>query len=330
MNQAQDFFPLIRTLPILEKLKIAADLEIAFLGQQRAKLSGISTDLQQLIAAYNAQKSLLGHAAHWYGEQIWWLKIIVSIVAAGIAILLYIPCIISMALSLTISFLLLDHHAVATVRDRLITEDLVAQNNSVQEMLGLLNGTRENLEKGLAVLCQMNQEMGVENLRLRDNVDSVTRQVNGYKAINVSLNQTIKTLQENEEHLNLQLTTLSEQLAQYEKLVASGSYSFAADSQKFKEATASLEADSKQLKTVTNQLSHHLNQTVRDLTSSPYISQEDIGTTNAEITSALRDSKELQKTIDGLDFDSTNNHFSLLESQTNRASPQRVTKSGNY
>ncbi len=158
MNQAQDFFPLIRTLPILEKSKIAADLEIAVLGQQRAKLSGISTDLQQLIAAYNAQKSLLGHAAHWYGEQIWWLKIIVSIVAAGIAILLYIPCIISMALSLTISFLLLDHHAVATVRDRLITEDLVAQNNSVQEMLGLLNGTRENLEKGLAVLCQMNRK----------------------------------------------------------------------------------------------------------------------------------------------------------------------------
>ena len=139
MNQAQELIPLIRTLPTLEELKIAADQQIAVLSQQRAKLDDISTELQKLIAAYNAQKSLLGHAAHWYGEQIWWLKIIVSIVAAGIASLLYIPFIISMALSLTISFLLLDHHAVATVRDRLITEDLVAQNNSVQEMLGLLD-----------------------------------------------------------------------------------------------------------------------------------------------------------------------------------------------
>ncbi|NDH66985.1 MAG: hypothetical protein EBY22_03565 [Gammaproteobacteria bacterium] len=330
MNQAQELIPLIRTLPTLDELKIAADLQIAVLGQQRAKLDGISTDLQQLIAAYNAQKSLLGHAAQWYGEQIWWLKIIVSIVAAGIAILLYIPFIISMALSLTISFLLLDHHAVATVRDRLITEDLVAQNNSVQEMLGLLNGTRENLEKGLAVLCQMNQEMGVENLRLRDNVDSVTRQVNEYKAINVSLNQTIKTLHKNEEHLNIQLTTLSEQLAQYEDIVASGSHSFAADNQKFKETTAALQADRKQLEKVANQLSHHLNQTGRGLSSSAYSSPEDIHTPNAETTSALRDSEELQKTIDGLDFDPTDDYLSLLESQTNGVSPQKVTKSGNY
>ncbi|MEI6093903.1 MAG: hypothetical protein WCR08_00330 [Gammaproteobacteria bacterium] len=330
MNQAQELIPLIRTLPTLEELKLAADQQIAVLSQQRAKLDDISTELQKLIAAYNAQKSLLGHAAHWYGEQIWWLKIIVSIVAAGIAILLYIPFIISMALSLTISFLLLDHHAVATVRDLLITEDLVAQNNSVQEMLGLLNGTRENLEKGLAVLCQMNQEMGVENLRLRDNVDSVTRQVNEYKAINVSLNQTIKTLHENEEHLNIQLTTLSKQLAQYEDIVASGSNSFAADNQKFKKTTAALQADSKQLEKVANQLSHHLNQTGRGLSSSAYSSPEDIHTPNAETTSALRDSKELQKTIDGLDLDFTDDYLSLLESQTNGVSPQRVTKSGNY
>jgi|GEM_PF-5264582 len=323
MIQAQELIPLIGTLPTLEELKIAADLQIAVLGQQRAKLDGISTDLQQLIAAYNAQKSLLGHAAQWYGEQIWWLKIIVSIVAAGIAILLYIPFIISMALSLTISFLLLDHHAVATVRDRLITEDLVAQNNSVQEMLGLLNGTRENLEKGLAVLCQMNQEMGVENLKLRDNVDSVTRQVNEYKAINVTLNQTIKTLHENEERLNLQLTTLSEQLAQYEDIVASGSHSFAADNQKFEETTAALQADRKQLEKVANQLSHHLNQTGRGLSSSAYSSPEDIHTPNAETTSALRDSKELQKKIDDLDLDFTDDYFSLLESQTKGVSPAK-------
>ena len=325
MNQAQELIPLIRTLPTLEELKLAADQQIAVLSQQRAKLDGISTDLQQLIAAYNAQKSLLGHAAQWYGEQIWWLKIIVSIVAAGIAILLYIPFIISMALSLTISFLLLDHHAVATVRDRLITEDLVAQNNSVQEMLGLLNGTRENLEKGLAVLCQMNQEMGVENLRLRDNVDSVTRQVNEYKAINVSLNQTIKTLQENEELLNLQLANLSEQLAQYDEIVASGSQSFAEDSQQFKKTTESLQENSKQLQTVTNQLSLHLKQTDRDLVSSTYSSPDDMHTPNAATTSALRDSTELQKKID--DLDPTDDYLSLLESQTNGVSPQRVTKS---
>ena len=98
MNQAQELIPLIRTLPTLEELKIAADQQIAVLSQQRAKLDDISTELQKLIAAYNAQKSLLGHAAHWYGEQIWWLKIIVSIVAAGIASLLYIPFIISMAI----------------------------------------------------------------------------------------------------------------------------------------------------------------------------------------------------------------------------------------
>ncbi|MBP6918761.1 MAG: hypothetical protein KBB94_07590 [Legionellaceae bacterium] len=326
MDNVQELLPLITNLPTLEELKAAAGEQIAVLSQQRAKLDGISTDLQKLIEAYNAQKSLLGHAAHWYGEQIWWLKIIVSIIAAGIAILLYIPFIISIALSFTISFVLIDHHAVATIRDRLITDDLVAQNNSVQEMLGLLNGTRENLEHGLAVLCRMNQEMGLENLKLRDNVESITQQVEEYSAINVSLNKTIENLQANEAHLTLQLVTLSEELRKYESMIADGSSSFAEESQAFKATTASLEEDGRQLQLVAQTLSHYVGR-FPDMTgsvlSSNNSSPADQHKQQEATNSALRDSQKLLQEID--DIDLTDDYLSSLESQTQALSPPRRT-----
>ncbi len=325
MDNVQEFLPLITNLPSLEELKAAADEQIAVLSQQRVKLDGISTDLQKLIAAYNAQKSLLGHAALWYGEQIWWLKIIVSIIAAGIAILLYIPSIISIALSLAISFVLIDHHAVATIRDRLITDDLVAQNNSVQEMLGLLNGTQDNLEHGLAVLCRMNHEMGLENLKLRDNVDRITQQIEEYSAINVSLNETIENLQANEVHLTMQLVTLSEELRKYESMIADGSISFAKQSQAFKATTASLEEDGRQLQLVAQKLSRHVSQ-FPDMTgsvlSSNNSSPEDQHKQKEATNSALRASQTLLEQIDSIN---TDHYLSSLESQAEALSPPRRT-----
>jgi hypothetical protein len=327
MVTLDELVPLVINLPSLEELKAAAERQIAVLNQQKTKLDGIATDLKALIERYNAQKSYLGHAAHWYGEQEWWLKLTVTIVAAGIGILLYIPAIISIALSLAFSFLLIDHYNVASTRDRLISEDLVAQNHSVETMLNLLNGTRENLEKGLKSLCKMNQDMGAENIRLRQNVDTVTRQVEEVKVMNTSLQATIKNFEANEKKLNLQLIAMSEELKKYEDMVGDSTRSFTTNNAVFQKTTNLMVENSKELSTYTEQLQQHLRQfpampgSAHSSThSSPEDSLSKQGTANSAI--ALRNAQNLQKEIK--DVDTSDDYLSALESQAQSLSPPRT------
>lgn len=323
METLEELVPLVINPPSLEELKAAAERQIAVLNQQKTKLDGIATDLKDLIERYNAQKSYLGHAAHWYGEQEWWLKLTVTIVAAGIGILLYIPTIISIALSLAFSFLLIDHYNVASTRDRLISEDLVAQNHSVETMLNLLNGTRENLEKGLKSLCKMNQEMGTENMRLRQNVDIVTRQVEEVKVINTNLQTTIKKFEANEQRLNLQLIAMSEELKKYEDMVGDSTRSFATSNAVFQKTTHAMVENSKELSTYTQQLQQHLRQ-FPAMPGSAHSSPEDSSSKQVAENSAmaLRNAQRLQKEIN--DFDTSDDYLSALESQAQSLSPPRI------
>lgn len=249
-----ELLPVVIGTPSLEDLKAAANRQILILSEQKNKLDGIHTDLEQLIQKYNAQKSYFGHAAHWYGEQEWWLKLTVTLLIAGIGSLLYIPVIISIALSLTLSFLLIEHDTVAKERDRLITEDLTAQNRSVEVMLGLLNGTRENLEKGLTSLCEMNLRMGEENTRLRTQVDTVTHQVATVTELNENLQAIIQSLQANELEMTRQLRDMEKALKKYEQMLSEGTRSFATSNQLFQTTTDAMRVNSEVLDHFTKQV----------------------------------------------------------------------------
>lgn len=333
--QEQLPFPLapnLATLLSLDDLQTAAANQIADLMQQSTTLDGISTDLSILITRYNAQKSYLGYAAQWYGEKSWWLQITLIIVAAGIANLLYLPAIISLALSLVVSFLLLNHHQVSNEHDRLISEDLVNQNESVQEMQGLLLNTKENLENNLLILCKMNQDMGRENIRLRHNVDAVTQQVEEQKSLNSSLKLTIEDLQTQEIQLNEQLSTLQEELINYKSMIENGTLAFARNDRTLRQTTASLVADSEKFHagatkfcTVTEQLNRKVagfpEMTTVSPSSQSWLANENSSSKSAK---ALQAYQRLQSRMGEVDI--TDAQLSTLDQEIEHRSPPRKGK----
>ena len=238
-------------LPSLENLQAQTAAQIAGLLLQKQKLGDVSTQVASLIARYNAQKSYFGRAAYWYGEQVWWLQLTLSILAAGIAILLYIPTIISIAISLATSFLLIQHHHIAQQRDQLISRDLNAQNEAVQTMMQDLETAKIGLEEKLLVLCKMNQTLGDENMRLRNTVSVVKAEVETYKSLSEEQVRTIEDLKEKETRLNTQLDELQTHLTQYKELVEHGASTFTQNNERFTQLTAQLQTDSKKLRECT-------------------------------------------------------------------------------
>lgn len=242
---------LVSSLPSLEELQKEASLQIANLLLQKRKLGDISTKVNNLITRYNAQKSYLGYAAQWYGEQVWWLQIAVSTVATGIAIILYVPTIISIALSLVASFLLINHHQVSQERDRLISRDLNSQNQAVQTMLTKLETAKKKLEENLEILCKLNQAMCGDNIKLRNTVVTVTEKSKELEIFIESQAQQISTLQANEQLLSQQLKDLELQFTQYKDLVEESAKSFAQNNQEFGAVTARMTVHSEELRNVT-------------------------------------------------------------------------------
>lgn len=242
------------SLPSLEILQKEAALQIANLLVQRTKLGDISTKVSDLITRYNAQKSYLGYAAQWYGEQVWWLQIAVSTVATGIAIVLYVPTIISIALSIVASFLLINHHQVSQERDRLISRDLNSQNQAVQTMLTDLETAKKKLEDNLTKLCELNIKMDTEIIQLRDNVAKVTQKSKEFEALSENQAQQISALEAKEKLLNQQLKDLEIQFTLYKDIVESSSKSFEQNNQDFSVATAQMGEHSKTLQEVTSHI----------------------------------------------------------------------------
>lgn len=245
----------INIIPSIEVLQAAAQEQIRVLIEQKSSLENISTDLSDLIQRYNAQKSYLGHAAYWYGEQEWWVKIVVSTLAAAVTNLLLLPAILSMALSLVASFLLQNHYQVSKERDQMICKDLQEQNDSVQVSLLLLNTTKENLEQSLQTLCQMNIDMGKENIKLRENITTLTLQADQYKSTTNQLQSTIHELQSKEHTLSYQISIIEAQLRNYAKMLEEGTLQFTTANNDFRTATDALTISADQLRTVTSQFS---------------------------------------------------------------------------
>lgn len=241
----------VSSLTSLEALQQEASLQIANLLLQKRKLGDISTQVNNLITRYNAQKSYLGYAAQWYGEQVWWLQIALSTVATGIAIILYVPTIISIALSLAASFLLINHHQVSQERDRLISRDLNSQNNAVQTMLTELETAKKKLEENLEVLCKLNQDMCNDNIKLRNTVATVTEKSKEFESRIESQAQQILTLQDNEQLLSQQLKDLEIQFTQYKDMLEESAKAFVQNNQEFGKATAQMTVDSVELRNVT-------------------------------------------------------------------------------
>lgn len=230
----------VSSLKSLEALKLEATKQIANLLTQKQGLSNILTKVNTLIERYNAQKSYLGYASHWYGEQVWWMQIAVSIIAAGVAMILYIPTIISIALSLVTSFLLINHHHSTKERDRLISQDLESQNQAVKTMLTQLEATKRTLEGNIKSLCELHQKMCDQNIELRTTLSGVTAQAAEFKELSTKQSQQIKELQEKEQALYQQLEALQTEFSQYQKIVQESSEQFVQENQSFSETAANL------------------------------------------------------------------------------------------
>ncbi len=241
-------------VPALETLQNEALRQILALNQQEDSLRNYSTNVIQLIQRYNAKKSYLGYAAHWYGEQTWWLKIVASIVFTGVAILLSIPTIISIVLSLVIPFLLINHNQVTQERDQLISHDLEAQNASVEHSVNLLNTTKTELQKTLQVLCTMNLEMTQDNIRLRDNLKKAECNLQEYQKNSVILEENIELLKAKEATLIAQLGTLSQEFAEYQSMIQTSASSFVKHEYEVGLTTTSLQQDSQNLSAITRRL----------------------------------------------------------------------------
>ena len=333
--QEQGPFPLapsLTTLLSLDELQTAATSQIAALMQQSTSLDSLSADLNILITRYNAQKSYLGYAAQWYGEKSWWLQITLIIVAAGIANLLYLPAITSLALSLVVSFLLLNHHQVSQEHDRLISEDLVNQNASVQQMQQLLLTTKDNLQSNLLILCKMNQDMCRENIRLHDNVDKVTQQVEEQKSLNSSLKLTIEDLQAQVILSNEQISAFQQELMNYKSMIEDGSLAFVTNNRTLGHITASLVTDSKKLREGATKFCTATDQLNRKVAAFPELTQVSPGSQSllsnenrsSKSADALQGYARLQSRIGGVNI--TDEQVYALDNEIEYRSPQRKEK----
>lgn len=299
----------------LNHLKQKTREQIGVLSQQSATLDGISTDLKTLITRYNAQKSYLGYAAQWYGEQEWWLQITVSIIGAGIGTLLYIPFIISVALSCVVSFLLLEHYQFTTVRDQLIITDLERQNSFVETIKGLLLNTKASLEDNLAIVWQMAERMNEENGQLKASNAAMSQEVETYKELTKNLQASVTSLQEKEATFRLQITGLQEELEKSKALIESGTAALSQSSAEFQSATASLLADATTLRQETAGFAaaaQQLRQTVSSSSSPPRFpvtsfhpspTSDDEYERDQRTATALRTAEQLGDDIDDLDLE---------------------------
>lgn len=297
------------TFPSLDDLKATTYAQILALSERKEGLQKISTDITDLIARYNAQKSYLGHAAHWYGELNWWLKIIVSTVAVGVAILLTVPWVISIALSLVASFLLMNHYEVTQARNRLICTDLNEQNKSVQSSLDLLNDTKKKLEKSLESLCKLTIEMGAENQKLRTNVDAITQKSEEYQKKTIQLESTIQALQEKNELLSTQVFEAQNQLNNYGSMLINGTLIYT-------NANASLQktaAETKNLVKKMSSVSDKFAEAVNTLTALPY--KKHSSDSDNEDRDVLEDALELLRNLKSLENTDLNENASTYSNR---------------
>lgn len=220
---------------------------ITELNHHRERLSEVLFNLQGLMTQYHARKSLLGQVAYWYGELQWWMRILVSVAVTGIATLLFVPVIISIALSFAISFFLMNHYNLSKERDHLIAEDLQAQAVSVRQLIDLLHKTCDNLEQGLTLLTKINQDMGQENECLQEKLLALSQQVNEYESLNTHLKATIETLELNQNMLAANLNSLTDELDQYKVIAGKGSASLGESALSMHQVTESLKANAERL-----------------------------------------------------------------------------------
>jgi hypothetical protein len=328
LAHAQILRPILNPTLSLEIIEKNARAQIANLVEQETSLDAISINLQALIEQYNAQKSYWGYATHWYGEQIWWLQLSITILAAGVAYLLYVPAVMSIALSLAVSFLLLDDGNTMQARDRLVIDDLKDQENSVQEIKGLLTIAKNNLEEKLQTLCHMHKEMTAQNVRLNTQIATMTTEVEKYKDLNTTLTLSVNNLTASETQLRAHLALVEQELENNKLLLIAAQEALTKTNQKAQETTNALQKDSQDLsestqnfKSMTTRLNQHLN-------AFPDISSTATSTTttpDGKNDKALREAAAVSQQFNVNDMD---DEISALDQLYQQHSPQRVGNLG--
>ncbi|MCR9191206.1 MAG: hypothetical protein NXI01_00910 [Gammaproteobacteria bacterium] len=200
----------------IETLRVNAEAQLALLSAQSTDVETYTGNVNALIRQYNLRKSYFGYAAHWYGEQQWWIKLIFSMVLAAVGTLFQIPLVITALLSLALSFLFINHHHISSEKDRLIASDLEDQRASLAGSVTLLNETRAQLGQITIHLCTLHMQMAAAHTQAEQQLETLGTNLEESKAL--IQQQEIALAQSLADQKNLQekLALAGEQINQYE------------------------------------------------------------------------------------------------------------------
>ncbi len=242
----------------LEALQADTQSQISALNQQSQSLTQYTQDVADLIRRYNAKKSFLGHATHWYGEQAWWMKLIISVVLTGFGMLCHLSFISSCFLSLALSFLAIDHHTVSKERNEIIAEELKDQNDSLESSLGHLQTTRTKLERITNTLCAMNAQMSKIHARLEEDIRVTQDQLSQSRNAVMALQGQMDSFQQTQTELEKRLSEATKHLESYQLIVESGAKSLLATDRNLSATAQSASKDATNLRGINDRMSKAL------------------------------------------------------------------------
>ncbi|PJD91465.1 MAG: hypothetical protein CK424_06530 [Legionella sp.] len=225
MNDRQD--------DALDILQTNAESEIRTLGQQYQSLNTYTQDMDLLIQRYNAKKSFLGYATHWYGEKTWWMKLIVSTVLIGVGILCQISFVSSCLISMALSFFFIEHHSKSKERNDIIAKDLRDQKRSLQNSLTYIRTTQEDFKKITLPLIDMNRQMRTVQEDLQEEISRAKNYLNQAEDTAKTLQIQVESFQQSQAELKTQLAEATQMLHTYHQIIAGGATSFSQTSQSF-------------------------------------------------------------------------------------------------
>lgn len=181
----------------INHLKELSDNEIIRLNNERKVIESVHSNLDLLIKRYNIEKSYFGQISHWYGSRPWWAKILLLIAIITIGIGLGFACHIPITLSLTTgiiyfscTFLLTNHYKITKKQTKLLCEDIIELEKSLETSVKHFNCINENIKKILTDLHTINSQLLTELQKFTNEVTILTNKVSEYKKIIEELNKT--------------------------------------------------------------------------------------------------------------------------------------------
>ncbi len=190
LKQSDHFFRPRETAETVDELKTTAEDQLILLQRQEDDMITMRSNLDLLLQRYNTEKGYFSWAAEWYGNIVWWQKIILGLIfiglGAGIGAIFNMPIAIACtaaAIYLLAAYLFVNHHHVSARRNKRLCEDVLELERSLGEAIDHFAALGGSLKKVMVSLCEMNVRMAEDLIVLETQLKDMNEKLLCYHAM---------------------------------------------------------------------------------------------------------------------------------------------------